>query len=256
MKIVLNRPMFIPTSDYNRRYSGCCSGPNQSSRLLFDALGSVARGAPMAVLPHHPISQEQTLIRRACSGDTDAFQSLVRPHERAVYLTALSATDSEADTEEVAQEAVLKAFVDLRRFRGDCKFRTWLIEITTTEARRHLQRRGRGTSDSLDPPSRGGEAQYVPRHLTDWRWIPMQALDKKEVREAIVHALLSLPIKYRQALVLRDAQKLSTADTAKILGIGEDGVEKRLLSARLQMRDAIAAGGGTEWVQAASGKVG
>lgn len=119
-----------------------------------------------------------------------------------------------------------------------------------------MQRGERVTSNSLDPPSLEGEPQYVPRHFADWRRIARHALEKKEVREAIARALLSLPVKYRQALILRDVQKLSTTDTAKILGIGEDGVEKRLLSARLQMRDAIAAGSGTDWVQAASGKVG
>jgi RNA polymerase sigma factor (sigma-70 family) len=111
-------------------------------------------------------------------------------------------------------------------------------------------------SATPDPSSLNGEEQYLPRHMDDWHWIPLQSLGKQEMRDAIARALAFLPVKQRQVLVLSDVQKLSTDDTAKILGIGEEDVKKRLQSARLQMRDALAAGVYPEWVRAASGKVG
>lgn len=91
----------------------------------------------MAALPQNVVLQEETLIRRACSGDRKAYYSLVRPHERTLYLAALSATDSEADAEELAKETVMKAFFSLWEFRGDRPFRNWLIEVASAEARLH-----------------------------------------------------------------------------------------------------------------------
>ena len=70
-----------------------------------------------------------TLIQRVQNGDSDAFFDLVRPYERAVFLAALSLVKNDADAEDVAQEAILKAFKNLARFRQEAKFSTWLIQI-------------------------------------------------------------------------------------------------------------------------------
>ncbi len=82
-----------------------------------------------ALAPYLEPSQAE-LVRRACEGDKEAFYSLVRPCERAVYFAAMSILNNPADAEEVAQEAVLKALSNLTRFRGEAKFSTWLIQIT------------------------------------------------------------------------------------------------------------------------------
>ena len=80
-------------------------------------------------------SNEAELIHRVCEGDKDAFYCLVRPCDRGVFTAAMSILNNPADAEEVAQEAVLKALTALPRFRADCKFSTWLIQITIDEAR-------------------------------------------------------------------------------------------------------------------------
>jgi RNA polymerase sigma factor (sigma-70 family) len=79
---------------------------------------------------------EIALIERVCSGETQLFYELINPYERRVYVAAVSVLQNEADAEEVAQEAFLKAFVHLHSFRGDAKFSTWLIQIAVNEARR------------------------------------------------------------------------------------------------------------------------
>src|SRR6202795_2897777 len=78
---------------------------------------------------------EQSLIARICKGESSLFATLVKPYERRVYVTALALLRNDADAQDVAQEAILKAFANLRQFRGESKFSTWLIQITVNEAR-------------------------------------------------------------------------------------------------------------------------
>jgi RNA polymerase sigma-70 factor (ECF subfamily) len=181
---------------------------------------------------------EQALIERIRGGDSNAFYDLVRPHERAIYITAYSILQEPSEAEDVAQETVLKAFRNLHQFRGDARFGTWLITIAMNEARMRLRSRQRARFESLDA-ALPDDADYVPLQLRDWREIPSQALERQELRAALARALASLDEKYREVLVLRDVQLLNVAETAEILGITPGNVKVRLLRARLQMRDRL-----------------
>lgn len=152
-----------------------------------------------------------------------------------------------ADAEEVCQEAVLKAFAAISRFRGEAKFSTWLIQITINEARLKLRKDRRHLYESMDEERTDDQGDCLPRDYADWREIPSEALQRKELREALKRALDSLPQKYREVLILRDVQHLSIQDTAQTLGITEGSVKTRLLRARLQMRDALAPGIDGSW---------
>jgi RNA polymerase sigma-70 factor (ECF subfamily) len=190
---------------------------------------------------------EAALIARVLAGDSAAFYELVRPHERSIYTAAYSVLGNEADAEDVSQEAVLKAYTHLARFRAEAKFKTWVIQITLNEARMKLRKDRRKLYDSLDEPTADQDGDYIPRDFADWREIPSEALQQKELRQALSRALASLAPKYREVFVLRDLQKLSIAETAKMLGITESSVKTRLLRARLQMRDALAPGIDGSW---------
>ena len=190
-------------------------------------------------------SFEQDLIARVQAGQADAFYELVRPYERAVFLSALSLTKNDADAEEVAQEAMLKAFKNIAGFRREAKFSTWLIQIAINEAKMKIRKNRRHLYDSIDEPQTSDDGDYIPKDFADWREIPSEALERKELRDALASALNSLPEKYRTVMMLRDVQQLSIAETAQILGISEANVKTRLSRARLQMRDALASGFGT-----------
>ncbi len=190
---------------------------------------------------------ESGLIRRVHDGNADAFYELVRPYERAVFLAALSIVKNDADAEEVAQEAVLKAFKGLSRFRQEAKFSTWLIQITINEAKMKLRKDRRHRYESMDEGQQNDEGDYVPKDFADWREIPLEALEQRDLREALTKALESLPEKYRTVLILRDVQQLSINETAKALGLSEANVKTRLSRARLQMRDALAPGFDGAW---------
>jgi RNA polymerase sigma-70 factor (ECF subfamily) len=197
--------------------------------------------------PAQADSPELSLIRRIQNGEANRFYELVRPYERAVFLAALSLVKNDADAEDVAQEAVLKAFKNIARFRGEAKFSTWLIQIAINEAKMKLRKDRRDRYDSIEEGQVADDGDYIPRDFADWREIPSEALAQKELREALTAALNSIPEKYRTVLVLRDVQQLSIAETAQVLGISEANVKTRLSRARLQMRDALAPGFDAAW---------
>ena len=191
---------------------------------------------------------EASLIAQVRAGESEAFYDLVRPHERGIYMAALSIVRNDADAEEVAQEAILKAFKAIGRFREESKFSTWIIQIVMNEARLKLRRARRHLYESLDAPVAGDEeGDYIPCDFADWREIPSEALESARLRTALRKALTSIGSKYQQVIVLRDVEHLSIAETAKLLDISEAAVKTRLMRARLMMRDALAPGFDGAW---------
>ena len=211
-----------------------------SSRAPRPTAHTVSAGNPLERI-------EAELIARVKGGDVEAFYEMVRPYERAVFLAALSLVKNDADAEEVAQEAILKAFKNLSRFRQEAKFSTWLIQISINEAKMKLRKDRRHLYESMEAGQQNDEGDYIPKDFADWREIPSEALEQKELRRALTHALDSLPEKYRTVLILRDVQHLSITETAQVLGLSEANVKTRLCRARLQMRDALAPGFDGAW---------
>jgi RNA polymerase sigma-70 factor (ECF subfamily) len=196
-------------------------------------------------LPAKPFNEEM-LIQRIRNGEHGLFYELIRPYERRVYSAAFAILRNEADAEDVAQEAVLKAFKHLRQFRAEARFGTWLTQITINQAR--MWRR-KEHADRMEPivDRQDEEGNYTPRDFADWREVPLETLERKEVRQKLAEALASLGEKYRETFVLRDMQQLSIEETAKALGISTASVKTRLLRARLMLRDLLAPGFGGSW---------
>ncbi len=183
---------------------------------------------------------EAEMISRIIAGERELFYALIKPCERAVFLTAYSVLKSEADAEEVVQEAALKAYKALGSFRGESKFSTWLVKITLNEARMRLRRVRSESEVSLQDFMDDSDRDYTPAVLTDWREIPSEALDRKELREILQKAVDELPEKYREVLISRDVRELNIAETAELLGISEGMVKTRLFRARLLMQKLVA----------------
>lgn len=196
-------------------------------------------------------ARERKLIEQVLAGQRDVFYELIQPYERGVFLAAASILGNHADAEDAAQEAVLKAYRNLARFRQESKFSTWLIQITINEARMKRRKDRRHLCESIDAGLETNEGDYIPTDFADWREIPSQALERSELREALKKALMSLPEKYRTVLVLRDVQQMSIAETAQALGISPENVKTRTSRARLRMRDRLAPGWGGAWAEKA-----
>jgi RNA polymerase sigma-70 factor (ECF subfamily) len=191
-------------------------------------------------------TRERDLISSVQRGQHELFYELVQPYERRVYAAALAILRNEQDAEDAAQEAMLKAFANIRQFRAEARFSTWLIQITVNEALMRRRRERTVPMEGLDE-RRDEQSEYAPRDFADWREIPSEALERKEVRQRLAEALGTLDRKYREVFMLRDMEHLNIQETAEALGITVASVKTRLLRARLMLRDLLAAGWEQGW---------
>ncbi len=128
-------------------------------------------------------TNEAGLIARILAGEKELFHELIRPFERMVYLTLISILKNETDAEDAAQETVISAYRHLAAFRGDAKFSTWLTTIAINEGRKRLRKAKGAAEESIEEQEEGHEGDFTPAPLTDWREIPLEALERKELRE-------------------------------------------------------------------------
>jgi RNA polymerase sigma-70 factor (ECF subfamily) len=179
------------------------------------------------------------MIAAVLAGEIQLYHDLIRPYERSVYVMALSYMKNEADAEDVAQEAFLRAILKLSSFRAESKFSTWLISITINEARTRLRRQALVRMEPLDqlPDEDKG---ISPALLRDWREIPSEAVERDEVRVLIQRAVEQLPEIYRQVFLLRDVEELTINETAEALNISIPTVKVRLHRARMMLQKQLA----------------
>lgn len=172
-----------------------------------------------------------TLVGAARDGDRAAFDELVRWTYVDTYTLALRLTGNEDDAGDVVQEAYLRAYRGLRRFRGDARFTTWLYRITANCASTHLGRRARHAHDDLDD-----ETQLEDVHPDR---SPVARAETTELRAELVDVLRELPPKLRAVVVLRDVYDLPHEAIAAELGISESAAKVRLHRARKRLRDEL-----------------
>ena len=184
-------------------------------------------------------TSEPELIARILASEKELFHELIRPYERMVYLTLFSIVRNETEAEDGAQEAIISAYRHLASFRGDAKFSTWLTAIAINEGRKRLRKAKDAAEDSIEEKEESHEGDYTPAPLTDWREIPLEALERKELREALRVAVTELPGIYRQVFTLRDLEELNIEETAQALGITAGAVKVRLHRARIMLQKRL-----------------
>lgn len=183
--------------------------------------------------------REAEIIALVLAGERERFHELIRPYERSLYFAAFSLLKNAEDAEDAVQEAVMKAYKALPNFRAEAKFSTWLASIVINEARGRLRHDRVLSFESIDE-SPDPEEEFTPAVIADWREVPLETLERKEIRELIRQAITVLPEIYREVFVMRDVQDLTIAETATALGIAEGLVKVRLLRARLMMQKSLA----------------
>ncbi|MCU1226588.1 MAG: polymerase, sigma-24 subunit, subfamily [Edaphobacter sp.] len=181
---------------------------------------------------------EAQMIGSILAGNTHEFHDLIRPYECRVYGMALSLLQNEADAQDAAQEAFLKAFRNLKGFRAEAKFSTWLVSIALNEARSRLRQRKTMKMQSLDE-STDEQGHISPALLRDWREIPSEALERQEVRSLLQRAITDLPLIYREIFLLRDVEELTVNESAEALGISVASVKVRLHRARMMLQKTL-----------------
>ena len=173
---------------------------------------------------------EAALVAQARRGDTAAYGELVQAHQEIAFRTAYLVTGSAADAEEAAQDAFLKAYRALGRFRAGAPFRPWLLTIVVNEARN--RRRAAGARErlalrALDDPLSGGAAPS-----------PEAELLVAEDRERLLSAVAALRDGDRLVVSCRHFLGLSEEETAEMLGVPVGTVKSRLSRALARVREA------------------
>jgi RNA polymerase sigma factor (sigma-70 family) len=178
---------------------------------------------------------ESKLIERSRAGDDDAYAALVRMHQQVAFRTAWLICGNEAEAEDVVQEAFIKAWRGLRRFRRGAPFRPWLLAIVANEARSGGRRSGR-QARLLE--------QLLANHRLSSGAVPTpEATAVAHSEAAALHARLAgLSARDREIVGLRYFLELSEAEIAHVLGVRRGTVKSRLSRALDRLRAEAAVG--------------
>lgn len=171
------------------------------------------------------------LVEAARGGDQSAFEQLVRATHRETFTLAVRLTGNEEDARDVTQEAYIRAYRGLARFRGDAQFSTWMYRITANCAATYLGRRNRHRHDPLADQ---GEVIDLRPEVD-----PEVRADAAELRDRLLLALDTLPPKLRAVVVLRDVYDLPHDAIADELGISTTAAKVRLHRARHKLRAEV-----------------
>ena len=174
---------------------------------------------------------EDTLVERARRGDADAYEELVRRYTEMAFRAAYVLTGSAPDAEEASQDAFIKAFRALPRFRAGAPFRPWLLRIVGNEARNRRRAAGRRAALELRLAEGLGAGGAAPS--------PEAAVEAAEERRALLRALVMVGDDHRQVVSCRYLLQLSVEETAATLGIPEGTVKSRLARALAHLRELM-----------------
>ncbi|MGD0630309.1 MAG: sigma-70 family RNA polymerase sigma factor [Terracidiphilus sp.] len=183
---------------------------------------------------------EADCIRRILAGERQLFHALIRPCERAVYFLLLSLLRNEVEAEDAAQDTAIKVYLNLKNFRGDSQFRTWVLSIARNEGLGRLRKAASRREDSLDAEMDEESGDYTPAVLTSWREVPLEALQRQELGNILRKAVEGLSPIYRNVVLLRDIEEMDVRETAAALGITEGSVKVRLHRARAMLQRELA----------------
>ena len=188
---------------------------------------------------------DKELVALSQKGDGAAFAQLVERHQRQLFRLALRMTGSEADAQEVLQEAFLNAYQKLPLFRGEAQFSSWLYRIAANSALMRLRRKRRAPDTVPDEPleltgprfNEQGGYEAPPR--SDWSQRADEKLESRELGQAIDKAVAELPDDYRTVFLLKDVDGLSNEEIAHALELSVPAVKSRLHRARLALREKL-----------------
>jgi RNA polymerase sigma-70 factor, ECF subfamily len=178
---------------------------------------------------------DEEIVRRILHGDLALFELLMRRHNQRVYRAIRSILRDDSESEDVMQDAYVRAYEHLAQFEGRAQFSTWLTRIAVNEALKRLAARGK--LDPLDEERYEEEDGTMPFQSNSPT--PESNASNSELKSLLEEAILTLPVAYRAVTVLRDVEEMSTAETAEVLSITETNVKVRLHRAHELLRGAL-----------------
>jgi RNA polymerase sigma-70 factor (ECF subfamily) len=174
---------------------------------------------------------DEEVIERVLGGETALYEVVMRRYNQRLYRVVRAILRNDDETEDVMQDAYVRAYQHLNQFERRAPFSTWLTRIAVHEALARIRRRNR--LQQLDSAAYDGEPAV--NHLTP-PINPEQTTSKAELSRMLEEAVLALPEQYRTVLMLRDVEEMSTAETAAALNLTEENVKVRLHRGRALVR--------------------
>jgi len=179
---------------------------------------------------------DEALVWKAREGDFSAFEKLFERHRDLVYRYAYQMAPRRDDAEDIVQEAFIKAYQNLKRYRDEAKFTTWLLRITanlgTDRARMYNRRK------SLEEREAAGSLTWMT--VGNYSEDPIDNIEQEERRALLRDAIAALPDHHKNAIVFRDIQEMEYDDIAEFFGCSVGGAKLRVLRARRALRDRLA----------------
>ncbi len=169
------------------------------------------------------------LIKKAQSGDSGAFHKLVKLHDERVMILAYQLTHNQQDAEDLYQEVFLKAYKNLKNFRFESQFYTWLYRITVNTSYNFKRKQSRLNLYEPDSEKESGHLEWIADQ-------PDTSTSGKEIMTAVKSAMHVLPQKQRTVFILKHLENLKIKDISKILNISEGTVKRYLFRAMEKLR--------------------
>ena len=201
--------------------------------FIFGLLNSVSAAPP----------DEKELVEEVKAGNDDAFGEIVERYEKLVFNAAcrvLSSSGRSTDAaDEIAEDAFVKAWRNIRSFRGDCSLSTWLYRIAVNTAKDRLRSDARHASLSLTLSDEDDEVHEWDVPVTSGDTVPEDAVERQETILAVRRAIEELPEDMRKVVVMRDINEMPYSDIAEILGIELGTVKSRLSRGRAALKKLL-----------------
>ena len=175
--------------------------------------------------------KEELLIERAKKGDVSAFSELIKRYERYVLNLVYRTLGRAEDAEDIAQETFVKAYLHIKKFKGESKFSTWLSKIAMNLCMDKIRERS-NREENLEE----GVWLTIPQ---DNYYSPEETVERLEIQEKIKNAVSSLPEDLRMVFILREFEDLSYQEISEILNIPMGTVESRLHRARMRLKSLL-----------------
>jgi RNA polymerase sigma-70 factor (ECF subfamily) len=183
------------------------------------------------------LNEEKDIIQRVLSGDTNAFEDLVLANQNNVYNLALKMTRNEEDALDISQEAFVKAYQNLSKFRGDSRFSVWLYRLTYNLCIDFLRKKQGPKIVSLNYED--DEGDVAPLEIPDLRDLPEDSAIRSEMRKIIAVSIDELAADHREVLVMREITGMSYDEIAETLGVSIGTVKSRLARARIKLVEIL-----------------
>lgn len=182
---------------------------------------------------------DHQLIREALAGDP-GFEKLVRTYERMVYRVAFRFLGEESDASDVTQEVFIRVHRSLGKFRGESSLSTWIYAITANLSRNAIRSRKNRAKVQVLAPAERGDDQPFWNQVADAKGVSAsRKLESRDLKGALEEALASLPLDYREAVILRDLEDLDYQQIASALKTGVGTVKSRIARGRALLREKL-----------------